>query len=102
MRPNTGGKSVSGQQHKLICGMTESTAQRYIVVRKELDIVIKNVHKSGYWLSEFEKADPQGMCKTLSLMGLSIMHAMAQIHDYLENEFVSLEKVYDAVNKDKE
>jgi hypothetical protein len=85
-------------QYKLICGMTESTARRYIVVRKELDIIIKNVHKSGYWLSEFEHVKPDGLCKTLSLMGLSIMHAMAQIHDYLENEFVSLEKVYDAVD----
>ena len=90
------------EPNKLICGMTQPTAQRYIVVRKELDIVIKNVHKSGYWLSEFETANPAGMSKTLSLMGLSIMHAMAQIHDYLENEFVSLEKVYDCVNEHKE
>ena len=88
--------------NKLICGMTEPTARRYIVVRKELDMIIQKVHKAGYWLSEFETANPAGMSKTLSLMGLSIMQAMAQIHDYLENEFISLEKVYGAVNDDKE
>jgi len=88
--------------NKLICGMTQPTAQRYIVVRKELDMIIQKVHKAGYWLSEFETANPQGMSKTLSLMGLSIMHAMAQIHDYLENEYVSLDKVYDAVKNNKE
>ncbi len=82
---------------KLIYGMTESTAQRYIVVRKELDIVIQRIHKAGYWLSEFDKADPAGMCNTLSLMGVSIMHNMALIHHYLEDEFVSLERVYDAL-----
>ena len=87
---------------KLICGMTASTAQRYIVVRKELDIVIKQVHKAGYWLSEFETVKPDGLCKTLSLMGVSIMNAMARIHDYLEDEFVSLEKIYDAINDHKE
>ena len=89
-------------QRKLICGMTESTARRYIVVRKEFDMIISRVHKSGYWLSEFENVKPDGLCKTLSLMGLSIMHAMAQIHDYLENEFISLERIYDAVNNHKE
>ena len=89
-------------QHKLICGMTEPTARRYIVVRKELDMIISRVHKAGYWLSEFETVKPDGLCKTLSLMGVSIMHSMAQIHDYLENEFVSLKRVYDAVKDRKE
>jgi hypothetical protein len=89
-------------QHKLICGMTASTAQRYIVVRKELDMIISRVHKSGYWLSEFDKAKPDGLCHTLSMMGVMIMHNMAQVHDYLENEFVSLDKVYDAVKNHKE
>ena len=86
---------------RMICGMTESTAKRYIDIRKELDVIIARVHKAGYWLSEFDKADPVGMCKTLSLMGVSIMHAMAQIHDYLENQFLSLERVYDAVKDRK-
>ena len=81
---------------RMICGMTEPTARRYIDIRKELDMIIARVHKAGYWLSEFDKAHPAGMCKTLSLMGLSIMHSMSQIHNYLENEFVSLERVYDA------
>ena len=89
------------EPNKLICSMTQATAQRYIVVRKELDMIIQKVHKAGYWLSEFETANPAGMSKTLSLMGLSIMHAMAQIHDYLENDFVSLEKVYEAVKNHK-
>jgi hypothetical protein len=83
---------------RMICGMAEPTAKRYITMRKELDAIIARVHRAGYWLSEFDKADPVGMCKTLSLMGVSIMHAMARIHDYLENEFVSLAKIYDGVN----
>jgi hypothetical protein len=82
---------------RTVCGMTEPTARRYIVIRKELDMIIARVHKAGYWLSELDKADPAGMSKTLTLMGVSIMHAMAQIHDYLENEFVSLERIHDAV-----
>jgi hypothetical protein len=86
---------------QLICGMTEPTAKRYIDVRKELDMIIVQLHKAGYWLSEFDKADPASMRKTLTLMGVSIMHAMAQIHDYLENEFVSLQRVCDAVNSRK-
>jgi hypothetical protein len=85
----------------MICGMTEPTARRYIDIRKELDMIITRVHKAVYWLSEFDKADPAGMCKTLTLMGVSIMHSMAQIHDYLENEFVSLERVYDIVKDRK-
>ena len=72
--------------------MTEPTARRYIAVRKELDILIKQVDKAGHWLSEFEKAKPDGLCHTLATTGVLIMHNMAQIHDYLENEFVSLQK----------
>ena len=86
---------------RTVCGMTVPTAMRYIDVRKELDMIIAQLHKAGYWLSEFDKADPASMRKTLTLMGVSIMHAMAQIHDYLENEFVSLERVYDAVKDRK-
>jgi hypothetical protein len=85
-------------QNKLICGMTAPTARRYIVVRKEIDILIKQVNKAGHWLSEFEKAKPDGLCHTLAMIGVLIMHNMAQIHHYLENEFVSLEKIYDAIN----
>ena len=87
---------------RMICGMTESTARRYIVIRKELDMIIARLHKAGYWLSEFETVKPDGLCKTLTLMGLSVMHSMSQIHDYLENEFVSLEKLYEAVKDRKE
>ena len=90
------------EPNKLICGMTQPTAQRYIVVRKELDLIISRVHKTGYWLSEFENVKPDGLCHTLSMMGVMIMHNMAQVHDYLENEFVSLDKVYDAVKNHKE
>ena len=86
---------------KLICGMTKSTAQRYIVVRKEIDIVIQKVHKAGHWLSEFDKVKPEGLCNTLSLMGVSIMHAMAQLQDYLENEFASLDTVRDALKNNE-
>jgi len=86
---------------RLIRGMTPPTAQRYIVARKEIDILIHRVHKAGYWLSEFDKVNPEGLCNTLSLMGVSIMHAMAQIHDYLENEFASLEAIHKDLNEDK-
>ena len=85
--------------NKLICGMTPETAQRYIVVRKELDILIRQVHKAGYWLGELDKVKPDGICHTLATMGVLIMRNMAQIHDYLENEFASLETVRDALNK---
>jgi hypothetical protein len=86
---------------RMICGMTEPTARRYMVIRKELDMIIARVHKAAYWLSEFEKAKADGLCQTLTLMGLSIMHSMSQIYDYLESEFVSLESVSDAVNDRK-
>lgn len=78
---------------KLICGMSEPAARRYIVVRKEIDILINQVHKAGYWLSEFENAKPEGLSHTLAMMGVLIMHNMSAIHDYLENEFASLEKI---------
>ena len=82
---------------KLICGMSQPTARRYIAVRKELDILIKQVNKAGHWLSEFEKVKPDGLCHTLATMGVLIMHNMANIHHYLEDEFISLERVYDAL-----
>jgi hypothetical protein len=84
--------------NELICGMTEPTARRYIVVRKELDILINQVNKAGHWLSEFEKAKPDGLCHTLAMMGVLIMHNMAQIHHYLENEFVSVQQISNALN----
>jgi hypothetical protein len=86
-------------QYKLICGMTAATARRYIVVRKELDILINQVNKAGHWLSEFEKAKPDNLCHALAMMGVLIMHNMAQVHHYLENEFVSLQQISDALHK---
>ena len=81
---------------RMICGMTEQTAIRYMNTRKEIDVIMARVHKAGYWLSEFEKVDLASMHETLSLMGLSIMNAMTKIHYCLENDFVSLEGTYDA------
>jgi hypothetical protein len=83
--------------NKLICGMTEPTARRYIVVRKEIDMLIHQVHKAAHWLSEFDKVKPDGLCHTLSTAGVLIMHNMASLHHYLENEFVSLTTVRDAL-----
>jgi hypothetical protein len=86
-------------QNKLICGMTAPTARRYIVVRQELDILIEQVQKAGHWLSEFEKIKPEGLCHTMAMMGVLIINNMTQIHNYLENEFVSVQKVNNALNK---
>jgi hypothetical protein len=83
---------------KLICGMSQPTARRYIVIRKEIDIMIERIHKAGYWLSEFDKAEPARMVHTLSMMGVMIVHSISMIHDYLENEFASLQVVRDALN----
>jgi hypothetical protein len=90
-------KNSKDDSVRMICGMTEQTAIRYMVTRKELDMIITRVHKVGYWLSEFDKVDLVDMHKTLSLMGLSIMNAMTKIHYCLENDFVSLESTYYAV-----
>ena len=84
---------------KLICGMTEPTARRYIIIRKEMDIMIERIHKAGHWLSEFDKVRSEGLCQTLSMMGVVVMHAIAVIHDYLENEFASKDAVRDGLNK---
>ena len=84
--------------NKLICGMTQPTAQRYLVVRKELDMLISRVHKAGYWLSEFEKVKPDGLCHTLSMMGIMVMNSISMIHHYLEDEFASLAAVRDGLN----
>jgi hypothetical protein len=89
------------EPRKLICGMTQTTARRYIVIRKEIDIMIERTHKAGHWLSEFDKAQPDGLCHTLSMMGVLIMHSMAVIHDYLENEFASKETVMDQLQPKK-
>lgn len=98
MRPNSKEVYAMSKPDKLICGMTEPTARRYIVVRKELDILINQVHKAGHWLSEFKTVKPEGLCHTLATMGVLIMHNMAQVHHYLENEFVSVQKISDALN----
>ena len=82
---------------RLICGMRPATAQRYIVVREQFDIIIKQIHKAGCWLSEFENVRPTGLCRTLTIIGRGLIHNAAQIHDYLENEFVSLEKLTAAI-----
>lgn len=82
---------------RLICGMSPSAAKRYIVVRKELDPVIDKVHKIGCWLSDFENVKTTGLCKTLASTGRGLMHFAAQLHDYLENEFASLEKAVEAL-----
>lgn len=84
-------------RNKLICGMTPTTAERYLVIRQEIDIMIQRIHKAGHWLSEFDKAKPEGLSHTLSMMGVMIMHSTSAVHDYLENEFASLEKIVDAL-----
>jgi hypothetical protein len=86
---------------KLICGMTPATVRRYLVIRQEMDIMIERIHKAGHWLSEFDKAQPEGLCHTMTMMGVIIMHSISVIHDYLENEFVSLKKVKDALKERK-
>jgi hypothetical protein len=78
---------------RLICGMTQETAQRYIVVRQEISLIINRLYRTGSYLSEFEKIKPTAICRTLSLMGRLIMHEAMLIGDYLENEFVSAQKV---------
>jgi hypothetical protein len=77
----------------LICGMSLTTARRYLIVRQEIDIMMQRIHKAGYWLSEFDKAQPEGLSYTLSMMGVMIVHSISTIHDYLENEFASLDTV---------
>jgi hypothetical protein len=86
---------------RLICGMSEQTAQRYITVRQELDILIDRIHNAGNYLSKLKTVQPAHIGKSLALTGRSITHAMALVHDYLENEFASLEKVRSAVNHRK-
>ncbi len=76
---------------RLICGMTQETAQCYIVVRQEISLIINRLYRAGSYLSEFEKIKPTTICRTLSLMGRLIMHEAMLISDYLEDEFVSLE-----------
>jgi hypothetical protein len=78
---------------RLICGMTQETAQRYIVIRQEISLTINRLYKTGSYLSEFEKIKPTAVCRTLSLMGRLIMHEAMLIGDYLENEFASMQKV---------
>jgi hypothetical protein len=75
--------------NKLICGMSQDTAERYVTIRQEIDSMIERIHKAGYWLSDFDKVKPDGLCHTLSMVGVMIMHSTAVIHDYLENEFAS-------------
>lgn len=85
------------EQTRLVCGMSPSAAKRYLIVRKEIDIMIKRIHQAGHWLSEFDKAQPEGLCHTLSMMGVMIMHSISAVHDYLENEFASFEKVRESL-----
>lgn len=85
----------------LICGMTPTTARRYLVIRQEIDIMIQRIHKAGHWLSEFDKAKPEGLSHTLSMMGVMIMHSTSAVNDYLENEFASLEKVRQALKDNR-
>jgi hypothetical protein len=85
----------------MICGMSEQTAQRYITVRQELDILIDRIHKAGNHLSRLETVQPVTIARFLVSTGRSITHAMALVHDYLENEFASLEKVRKAVKHRK-
>lgn len=82
---------------RLICGTHAATAQRYIIVRKELELVIGKVHRIGCWLSAAETVRATGLCKTLALAGRSLMHLAAQLHDCLETEFASLEKAVEAL-----
>lgn len=89
------------ESDKLICGMTTSTARRYLIVRQEIDIMIQRIHKAGHWLSEFDKAQPESLSHTLSMMGVMIMHSAATVHDYLENEFASLESVRQALKDNR-
>lgn len=84
-----------------ICGMTQTTARRYLMIRKQIDIMIERVNKAGYWLSEFDKVKPDGLSHTLSMMGVMIMHSMAVIHNCLENEFASIETVTDRLQSKK-
>lgn len=86
---------------KLICGMIPSTAERYLVVRQEIDIMIQRIHKAGLWLSEFDKAQPEGLRHTLSMMGVMIVHSISTIHDYLENELASLDTVRQALKDNR-
>jgi len=88
-------------RNKLICGMIPSTAERYLVVRQEIDIMIQRIHKAGLWLSEFDKAQPEGLSHTLSMMGVMIMHSTSAVHDYLENEFASLDTVRQALKDNR-
>jgi hypothetical protein len=83
----------------LICGMTPETARRYLVVRKEVDMIIEQVDTVGRWLGEFDKIKVDGLCKTLTRFGLLIVNATAQIQDYLDNEFVSVEKIRAAADE---
>ena len=80
---------------RLICGMTPKTARRYIVVRKEISLIINRLYRAGSYLSEFEKIKPVPVCRTLSMMGRLIMHEAMLIGDYLEHEFVPVQKVED-------
>lgn len=86
---------------RLVCGMTQKTARRYIVVRQQIDMLVNRLYRAGAYLTEFEKIKPIGICRTLSLTGRLIMHEAMLIRDYLENEFASLEKVCSAVNHPK-
>lgn len=78
---------------RLICGMTPKTAQRYIVVRQEISLIINRLYNAGSYLSEFEKIKPTAFCRTLSLMGRLVMYEAMLIGDYLEHEFASMHKV---------
>ena len=85
------------EPNKLICGMTPTAARRYLVIRQEIDIMIQRIHKAGLWLSEFDKTKPEGLSHTLSMMGVMIVHSISTIHDYLENEFASLDTIREAL-----
>ena len=84
---------------RMICGMTQETAESYIVVRQEISMIINRLCKAGVYLSKFEKIKSDGICRTLSLMGKSIIHDALLIGEYLENDFVSLEKVEAALGE---
>ena len=86
-------------QTAVICGMTQETAERYLEIRRKIAIITHRLHTSGYHLNEFEKVAPSDLCHALALTGKMVMYNTGLIYNHLENDFASMQTVYEAIQR---
>lgn len=81
----------------VICGMTETTAKRYLEIRRKIAIITHRMHQAGSYLNQFEQVADTDLCNALALTGKVLMRNTAQIYHHLENDFASMQTVYEAL-----